>query len=345
MANRKPKTLQYTVVRDALPDAGALYWDLMHETLRDKTCQRISAVNRSTLGCYQERALLGLDPASLLSRIGSDLGLEGERIRRPRFSPTVGMLAGIGWTHTRVLPDAAQLALYRDGDDWIGPHIDYEGLFGPRPDNVVVGIFSFGATRRMGFYKLGYSRAELEAKRDSPDHVVTLPEGSLLIMSGTTQRHWLHSIMREPELTEARISVSLIRYQEGTAGVSAMLVEAAGKGETVGTPRHVGTPEECTKAWCRIVETEGVHRSQLVGRDVPESLWPDGVDEAPDLGMVLGDGREVSGLDRAVRKFTGLEPEAPPGIDPAAFNAHLLETYGEHGVQMMRARLDRDRDY
>ena len=71
--------------------------------------------------------------------------------------------------------------LYRDGGDRLGWHADDEPELGPAP---VIASASFGAARRF----------LLRPKRGGASVPVLLEPGSLLVMRGATQRHWLHSL-------------------------------------------------------------------------------------------------------------------------------------------------------
>jgi len=77
------------------------------------------------------------------------------------------------------------LNYYRDGGDSVGWHADNEPELGERP---VIASLSFGATRT------------LELRKRTTGKVTKLPltSGSILVMRGTTQHHWVHRVPREP---------------------------------------------------------------------------------------------------------------------------------------------------
>jgi alkylated DNA repair dioxygenase AlkB len=87
--------------------------------------------------------------------------------------------------------------LYRDGRDAMGMHSDAEPELGPEP---VVASISLGATRR---FQLRHKRGAAHGKLD-----LDLRSGSLLIMRGTTQRHYRHGVPRVPGLAEPRINLT-----------------------------------------------------------------------------------------------------------------------------------------
>ncbi|MYB34916.1 MAG: alpha-ketoglutarate-dependent dioxygenase AlkB [Gammaproteobacteria bacterium] len=89
------------------------------------------------------------------------------------------------------------LNLYRNGDDTMGRHSDDEKELGHEP---VIASASFGGTRRMVFHpRDGNSGKSLN---------VDLEDGSLLIMQGTCQRRWKHSIPRTRRFVEPRINLT-----------------------------------------------------------------------------------------------------------------------------------------
>lgn len=86
--------------------------------------------------------------------------------------------------------------LYRSGDDAIGWHSDNEPELGPEP---LIGSISLVAERRFDL-----------RRRD--DHSKTgrlvLEHGSLLVMSGGTQRNWQHGVTRTKQVTGERINLT-----------------------------------------------------------------------------------------------------------------------------------------
>ena len=77
------------------------------------------------------------------------------------------------------------LNYYRDGGDSVGWHADNERELGEQP---VIASLSFGATRTF------------ELRKRTTGKVVKLPltSGSILVMRGTTQHHWVHRVPKEP---------------------------------------------------------------------------------------------------------------------------------------------------
>lgn len=85
---------------------------------------------------------------------------------------------------------------YRDGRDTMGWHADDEQELGDQP---TIASLSLGAARDIHFK----SRAAKD-KRFS----LLLTAGSLLIMSGNTQKHWLHHLPKRARCTQPRINLT-----------------------------------------------------------------------------------------------------------------------------------------
>ena len=88
--------------------------------------------------------------------------------------------------------------LYRDGADRLGWHADDEPELGPAP---VIASASFGAPRRF----------LLRPKRGGAAVPIVLEPGSLLVMRGGTQRHWIHSVPPTRRPVGPRINLTFRR--------------------------------------------------------------------------------------------------------------------------------------
>jgi alkylated DNA repair dioxygenase AlkB len=95
---------------------------------------------------------------------------------------------------------------YRDGRDAMGWHADDEPELGPAP---VIASLSLGASRRFALKARGEGRHRL---------VLDLPHGSLLVMSGMTQRNYRHALPRTVRAVDARINLTFRRIVAGTTG-------------------------------------------------------------------------------------------------------------------------------
>lgn len=87
------------------------------------------------------------------------------------------------------------LNLYHDGSEGMGWHSDDEKTLGRNP---VIASVSFGAER---IFKLKH--------RKSGEVVsVLLEDGSLLVMKGETQHHWVHTMPKTKKITTPRINLT-----------------------------------------------------------------------------------------------------------------------------------------
>ena len=93
---------------------------------------------------------------------------------------------------------SAGLCFYRDGRDGVAWHGDRIGR--SRHEDVMVAILSFGAPRALLLRPVGGGGASLRH---------TLGHGDLLVMGGSCQRTWEHSIPKTARAVGPRISVQL----------------------------------------------------------------------------------------------------------------------------------------
>lgn len=86
---------------------------------------------------------------------------------------------------------------YRNGQDSVAWHADDETELGETP---IIASVSLGAQRRF----------ELKQKHQSPakKYQLSLGHGSLLIMGGMMQQHWLHQLPKEKGLLEPRVNLT-----------------------------------------------------------------------------------------------------------------------------------------
>jgi alkylated DNA repair dioxygenase AlkB len=87
------------------------------------------------------------------------------------------------------------LNLYRDGRDSIGLHADDEVELGTNP---VVASVSLGAVRQF----------MVKHKKAKDKLTFRLAHGSLLVMGGTCQHHWLHGVPKTEEPVGERINLT-----------------------------------------------------------------------------------------------------------------------------------------
>ncbi len=91
------------------------------------------------------------------------------------------------------------LNLYHNGAEGMSWHSDNEEALGK---NAVIASLSFGAQRKFSFkHKQSKKTVSLE-----------LEEGSLLLMKGETQQHWLHSLPKTTKVLEPRINLTFRQF-------------------------------------------------------------------------------------------------------------------------------------
>jgi alkylated DNA repair dioxygenase AlkB len=87
------------------------------------------------------------------------------------------------------------LNLYHNGDEGMAWHSDDEKTLG---ENSAIASFSFGAERKFSF-----------KHRQSKETIsMMLEHGSLLVMKGTTQTHWLHCLPKSKRITTPRVNLT-----------------------------------------------------------------------------------------------------------------------------------------
>lgn len=94
------------------------------------------------------------------------------------------------------------LNLYHHGGEGMGWHSDDEKELEP---NAAIASVSLGAERKFVFKH----RRNPELKVET-----LLPHGSLLIMAGETQRHWLHALPKSVKVKSPRINLTFRRMRD-----------------------------------------------------------------------------------------------------------------------------------
>ncbi len=85
---------------------------------------------------------------------------------------------------------------YRNGQDSMGFHADNEKELGRNP---TIASINFGETRRFQFRRRDDKNVKYELE---------LTHGSLLVMTGAMQHHWLHAVPKEPKRAKPRINLT-----------------------------------------------------------------------------------------------------------------------------------------
>lgn len=126
---------------------------------------------------------------------GSAYTYSGSARRSNPVTPTLSALLDRVSDHTGAAFNSVLANLYRDGQDHLGWHADNEACNGPEP---TIASVSLGAER---YFDLRH-RTSGERCR------VLLPHGSLLVMSGALQRHWVHRVPRMTRVAAPRVNLT-----------------------------------------------------------------------------------------------------------------------------------------
>lgn len=132
------------------------------------------------------------DPGASYRYSGTDHRPEPWTPVLERIRARVGELSGTEF-------NAVLLNLYRDGRDGMGWHADDEPELGRDP---VIASVSLGAPRR--FCLRHRRRKDLKLDLD-------LPQGSLLVMAGPLQHHWVHALPKTRRPVGERINLTFRR--------------------------------------------------------------------------------------------------------------------------------------
>lgn len=130
---------------------------------------------------------------------GRDYAYSGLIMKPEPWTP---LLQTLKWEVERAVGErfnSVLLNYYRNERDSVGYHSDDEKELGPEP---AIASLSFGDTRTFVF----------KSKRKLHKPVrVPLEDGSLLLMKGPTQRHWLHAIEKETRPRGPRVNLTFRR--------------------------------------------------------------------------------------------------------------------------------------
>ncbi len=111
------------------------------------------------------------------------------------WTPELAALKVIVEKLTGTVFNSCLLNLYHNGDEGMAWHSDDEKSLGK--DSTIASV-SFGAERE---FRLKHKRGEEKIS-------VLLESGSLLVMKGSTQSHWLHCIPKSKKIKTPRINLT-----------------------------------------------------------------------------------------------------------------------------------------
>ena len=121
------------------------------------------------------------------------------RPRTPQpWTPTLNSLRAQCETHTSHTFNGVLLNFYRDGNDHLGWHSDDEMVNGSEP---LIASISLGAERRF----------EMRHRETGEIASAHLSHGSLLVMSGLSQKCWEHRVPKMPRLQDPRVNLTFRR--------------------------------------------------------------------------------------------------------------------------------------
>ncbi len=142
-------------------------------------------------------------------------GYSGVRLQPEPWHPVIKCIQARVEQLSGLRFNSVLLNLYRDGQDSVAWHADDEPELGSNP---VIASVSLGAERK---FQLKPKEAGLALTLDSSRHSKTEPtarrrrsrdiwlkHGSLLIMDGQVQGHWLHQLPKARTVSSARINLT-----------------------------------------------------------------------------------------------------------------------------------------
>ncbi|MDG1573188.1 alpha-ketoglutarate-dependent dioxygenase AlkB [Robiginitalea sp. M366] len=133
---------------------------------------------------------------ALYGEAGSSYGYSGIRMQPLPFTPALSELKDMVEAEAGCTFNICLLNLYRDGQDSNGWHADNEKELGTNP---AIASLSLGASR---WFHLKHRREAAHRYK------VLLENGSLLLMQGAMQHHWLHQLPKTQKPLEARINLT-----------------------------------------------------------------------------------------------------------------------------------------
>ena len=122
----------------------------------------------------------------------------GQTYEPAPWTPSLAHLRALLVARTGLPWNAVLANYYRDGRDSVGWHADDERELGPAHDDVAIASLTIGATRRF------VMRARVGGERRE----FALGDGSLLVMRGSTQRHWRHALPKTAAVVGPRLNLT-----------------------------------------------------------------------------------------------------------------------------------------
>lgn len=203
MKKPKPFTVQYYDFHEVDPekiDLGEGGWIRLYERVFPDH-QDLMAVLYSELVLKQETYERWNVPVPRLTGWYGDKGYRYSGIAHEPKPWTPSLLTIRDKIHALVKDvefNSVLINLYRGGRDSVDYHADDEPSLGPTRDDIRIASVSLGAKRR---FVLKHNHSTKKAEFD-------LGEGSVLIMGGTLQHNWKHSIRKTSKNVEPRMNLT-----------------------------------------------------------------------------------------------------------------------------------------
>jgi len=197
-----PYTPMFSDETNLVPFDGELY--LENHFVQDSEADRIFSLLMSSLAWRQEQILIfgkWVSVPRLMCWYGDPEAVyRYSGVNHDPLPWTDGLLALKMKLEARCqcLFNSVLANLYRDGQDSMGCHADDEKELGVNP---VIASLSFGDQR---LFKLHHKKRRLTLD-------IPLNHGSLLVMKGKLQHHWVHSIPKTKQHKSARINLTFRR--------------------------------------------------------------------------------------------------------------------------------------
>jgi alkylated DNA repair dioxygenase AlkB len=179
--------------------SAILYPEFLESTLADEILEEIIATNsweQQTLLMYGK--MVEEPRLSTWHSDGQSYAYSGKPRHAQPWTDTLRLLREKCEQHTDHTFNGVLVNYYRNGDDHLGWHSDDELVNGPEP---LIASISLGAERRFDM-----------RHRETGDLATTmLSHGSLLVMSGLSQRCWEHRVPKMSNLIGPRVNLTFRR--------------------------------------------------------------------------------------------------------------------------------------
>lgn len=181
-------------------DKGQLWWN--PGFIPAAECQQLLQRLQQEIAWRQDQITLFGRPVAIprlqawLGDPGSNYRYSGLSLEPVPWTPTCWALKQRIETALHTGFNSVLVNLYRNGNDSVGWHADAEPELGQNP---VIASLSLGAERRFCVCHRKDKARQLELR---------LPTGSLLLMAGALQHHWLHALPKTRQPCGPRINLS-----------------------------------------------------------------------------------------------------------------------------------------